>query len=189
MNVARGADNRKPAASDAEALVLGGNILSMLAAMGAFRRTGEQILATRGIQDISPDGWYSLRAYCEALTTIEQKMGPNTLFRIGTEIPNHIPLPPGLDTFEAVLGSFAPAFSMNHRGAGAGGITHSQTGAHAGRIVSGTPYPCDFDRGVIQGFFRKLLGPGYMFEHEPGSCKKQGGATCAHRVQRPKTLS
>ncbi|HKO16106.1 MAG TPA: hypothetical protein VJU87_07700 [Gemmatimonadaceae bacterium] len=188
MNVVRGAADRTPAQSDSDALVLGGNILSLLAAMGAFRRTGEQILASRGIQDISPEKWYPLRQYCDALTTIEQKMGPNTLFRIGTEIPNFIPLPPGLDTFEAVLGSFAPAFSMNHRGAGAGGITHSQSGPHEGRIVSGTPYPCDFDRGVIQGFFRKLLGPGYVFEHEPGSCKKNGGPQCAHRVLRPKTL-
>ena len=55
---------------DATAQVSGGNILSMLAAMGAFRRTGEQILAERGITQVTTDGWYSLRAYADGLNEI-----------------------------------------------------------------------------------------------------------------------
>ena len=43
----------------AAAQVSGGNILSMLAAMGAFRKTGEQILAERGITNVAATGWYT----------------------------------------------------------------------------------------------------------------------------------
>ena len=168
----------------AAAQVKGGNILSMLAAMGAFRKTGEQILAERGITKVTADGWYPLQAYAEGLAEIERRIGPNTLFRIGKEIPNHIQLPPGLDSFEKVTGSFGPAFSMNHRGAGAGGITFEITGPEEGTITSATPYPCDFDRGVIQGFYQKLLKVMLKHEHDPSTCKKKGDAQCVHRVAR-----
>jgi hypothetical protein len=164
------------------AMVSGGNILSMLTAMGAFRKTGEQILAGRGIANVTPEEWYSLPAYVEALNEIEARIGPKTLFRIGKEIPNHIQLPPGLDTFDKVIGSFGPAFSMNHRGAGAGGITFTIANPGIGTITSGTPYPCDFDQGVIQGFFRKLLKGTLKYEHDPSSCKKTGGMACVHYV-------
>ena len=166
----------------AAATVSGGNILSMLAAMGAFRKSGEQILSTHGITNAAADGWYMLDNYVAALNEIEARIGPNTLFRVGQEIPNHIKLPPGLDTFGKVIGSFGPAFSMNHRGAGAGGITFEITGADTGIITSGTPYPCDFDRGVIQGFFRKLVKGTLNYRHDASSCKKNGTATCVHNV-------
>lgn len=162
--------------------VSGGNILSMLAAMGAFRKSGEQILSTHAITNAAADGWYMLDDYVASLNEIEARIGPNTLFRIGQEIPNHIKLPPGLDAFEKVIGSFGPAFSMNHRGAGAGGITFELTGADTGIITSGTPYPCDFDRGVIQGFFRKLVKGKMHYSHDASSCKKKGTETCVHNV-------
>lgn len=164
------------------ATVSGGNILSMLAAMGAFRRGGEQILERHGITKVAADQWYQLGDYVAALQEIETKIGPSTLFRVGQEIPNHIKLPPGIDTFEKVIGSFGPAFSMNHRGAGAGGITFEITGPDAGVITSGTPYPCDFDRGVIQGFFRKLVKGTLTYSHDATRCKKQGTETCVHNV-------
>jgi hypothetical protein len=164
------------------ATVSGGNILSMLAAMGAFRRSGEQILSTHGITNAAADGWYMLDDYVAALNEIETRIGPSTLFRVGQEIPNHIKLPPGLDTFDKVIGSFGPAFSMNHRGAGAGGITFAITSPNTGIIISGTPYPCDFDRGVIQGFFRKLVKGPLNYSHDASSCKKKGTDTCVHNV-------
>jgi hypothetical protein len=71
---------------------------------------------------------------------------------------------------------------MNHRGAGAGGITFSITSPNTGIIISGTPYPCDFDRGVIQGFFRKLVKGTLNYSHDASSCKKAGTDTCVHNV-------
>src|ERR1700716_3975304 len=103
------------------ATVSGGNILSMLAAMGAFRRSGEQILSTHGITNAAADGWYRLDDYVAALNEIDTRIGPSTLFRVGQEIPNHIKLPPGIDTFEKVIGSVGPAVPMNHTAAGGGG--------------------------------------------------------------------
>jgi hypothetical protein len=169
-----------------DATVSGGNILSMLAAMGPFRRRGEQMLEEQGIRDVEVEGWYPLTAYVAALQSIGQKMGPNTLFQIGRQIPNHVPLPPGIDTFEKVLGSFGMAFDMNHRGAQPGAITYDMATQRTATITTGTPYPCDFDRGVIVGFFQKLLSTRVTVEPQDGApCKARGGETCSYGVTLP----
>jgi hypothetical protein len=169
-----------------DATVSGGNILSMLAAMGPFRRRGEQILEENGIGDVQVEGWYSLAAYVAALQAIGQKMGPNTLFQVGRQIPNHVPLPPGIDTFEKVLASFGMAFDMNHRGAQPGAITYVMKSNRTGTITTGTPYPCDFDRGVIVGFFQKLLSTRVTVDPVEGTpCKARGGETCTYGVTLP----
>lgn len=167
-----------------DALVSGGNILAMLAATGAFRKMAEQLLAERGIADVTPDEWYPLAPCAEVIHELEMKIGPNAVFRIGKEVPSHIQLPPGLDSFEKVAGSFAPAFALNHRNAGSGGIEHEITGPDAATIVSGTPYPCDFDRGVILGFFQTLLHLAPHYQHDAQLCKKRGSAVCVHYVSR-----
>lgn len=168
--------------------VSGGNILSMLAAMGPFRRRGEQLLEENGIRGVEAEGWYPLNAYVRSLRSIAEKMGPNTLFQIGRQIPNHVPLPPGIDTFEKVLASFGMAFDMNHRTDAAPGttITYTVQNPRTGTIVTGTPYPCDFDRGVISGFFQKLLATRIHVEPQSGApCKARGGETCTYTVTLP----
>src|SRR5512142_3144909 len=104
-----------------DALVSGGNILAMLAAMGAFRKLAKQLLTARGITKVSPEGSYSLDDCAAVLHELEHRIGPTAVFRIGKEIPNHIQLPPGLDSFEKVAGCFGPAFALNHRNADSGG--------------------------------------------------------------------
>ena len=167
-----------------DALVRGGDVLSMLAATGAFRKTAEQVLTEHGIVDIHADGWYPLGAYADVMRELEHRVGPNALFRIGKEIPNQIEMPAGLDTFERVAASFGPAFSMNHRNAGNGRIDYEISGPDSATIVSGTPYPCDFDRGVIMGFFQKLLHITPHYQHDNLLCKKKGAAVCIHYVSR-----
>lgn len=169
-----------------DATVSGGNILSMLAAMGPFRKRGEQILEENGVYSVTAEGWYSLEAYVRSLRAIGEKMGPNTLFQIGRQIPNHVPLPPGIDTFEKVLASFGVAFDMNHRGISPGTITFALKNPRTATITTGTPYPDDFDRGVIAGFFQHLLGVRPMVDtvtSEPA--KSRGGETTTYQVTLP----
>lgn len=167
-----------------DAQVSGSDVLSMLAATGAFRKTAEQLLADHAIVDVHPGEWYSLSAYAAAMHDLEHRVGPNAVFRMGKEISNQIALPPGIDTFEKVAASFGTAFALNHRNAGTGGIDHEITAPDSATIVSGTPYPCDFDRGVILGFFQKLLHITPHYQHDTLLCKKKGAAVCVHYVSR-----
>lgn len=173
--------NPRPYPSGIE--VSGGNILSMLAAMGPFRKRGEQLLAEQGIRNVTAEEWYPLEAYVRALETIGERMGPNTLFQIGKQIPDHVMLPPGIDTFEKVAASFEMAFDMNHRGGDAGKISYQMTGDRSVTIVTGTPYPTDFDKGVTQGFFHKLISTRVnVVEDTSQPSKRNGGETSTFLV-------
>jgi hypothetical protein len=159
-------------------------ILSALAAMGPFRRRGEQALAEHGIGEVDVEAWYPLGSYLGALEAIGERMGPNTLFQVGRQIPNHIALPPGLTSFAAVLGAFGAVYGASHRGVPDGAIAHELLSERSGRITSATPYPCGLDRGVIAGLFQHALGVRVVIE-EDGGCAKAGGGCCAYLVKLP----
>ena len=58
---------------------LGRTILSLLEAMGPFRRKGERILADAGIEVVDPNAWYPLETWVSGLRVIELQIGPKTL--------------------------------------------------------------------------------------------------------------
>ncbi len=164
--------------------VSGGNILSLLAALGSFRSMGEELLAEQGVSGVVAQGWYPLQGFLAALESISRKVGPHTLFQIGRRIPDHIFLPAKLNSFEDICAAFDAAFNLNHRGGDAGGIGYQVTGSRSATIVTSTPYPCDFDRGVIQGFFQRFMDSRVSVVHdEERACKAVGGTCCTYLVR------
>lgn len=164
--------------------VSGGNILSLLAAMGAFRERGEEILGENGIRGVTAQGWYPLQGFLATLDSISRTVGPHTLFQIGRRIPDHIFLPARINTFEDVCAAFDAAFDLNHRGGDAGGIGYHVTAIRSATIITSTPYPCDFDRGVIQGFFQRFMDRRVTVAHdETRACKALGGSSCTYLVR------
>jgi hypothetical protein len=167
-----------------DATVRGGVILSALAAMGPFRKRGEQALADHGIGAVDVEEWYPLGSYLDALEAIRDRMGPNTLFQVGRQIPRHVALPAGLNSFATVLTAFGTAYVTSHRGVPEGAVTHQLLSDRSGRITSATPYPCDLDRGVIVGLFQHLLDVRIVIEDE-GACGKEGGGCCTYAIKLP----
>jgi hypothetical protein len=167
-----------------DAAVRGGVVLSALAAMGPFRKRGEQALSEHGISAVDVEEWYPLGPYLDALDAIRERMGPNTLFQVGRQIPKHVALPAGLSSFAAVLSAFGTTYGTIHRGVPEGAVTHQLLTDRSGRITSATPYPCDLDRGVIVGLFQHLLDV-RVFVEEEGECAKPEGGCCAYLVKLP----
>jgi hypothetical protein len=167
-----------------DAAVRGGVILSALSAMGPFRKRGEQALAEHGIGAVDVEEWYPLGSYLEALEAIGERMGPNTLFQVGRQIPRHVALPAGLNSFATVLSAFGTTYGTSHRGVPEGAVTHQLLSDRSGRITSATPYPCDLDRGVIVGLFQHLLDV-RVFVEEEGGCAKAEGGCCAYLIKLP----
>lgn len=173
-----------PHNATAHAETLGRTILSLLEAMGPFRRKGERILADAGIAEVDPNAWYPLATWVAVLRTIEKQIGPKTLERAGRKIAEHADLPPGVDTFEKLLAGFGIAYGMNNRGPNAGSISCTVLGDRRARIQFNTPYPCEFERGVVQGFFSNFRDPNARLlemEHTDG-CRDSGGASCAYAL-------
>ncbi|MDQ3522857.1 MAG: hypothetical protein M3434_11050 [Gemmatimonadota bacterium] len=58
------------------------------------------------------------------------------------------------------------------------------TGSRSADIVTSTPYPCDFDRGVIQGFFQRFMDGRVTVMHDAHrACKALGGTSCTYLVR------
>ena len=159
-----------------------------------------EILAQNGIQDPQRDGWYLQQSWLNAFKAIAEKIGPNTLYNIGTKIPENAKWPPHVDTIDKALASIDIAYHMNHQienevlfnpnnGQMKEGIGHygfELLNENKAKMVCDNPYPCDFDRGIITNtavIFNKS-GNQYprVLHDDSGSCRKKGHNACNYIV-------
>ena len=83
--------------------VLGEVVLSLVNVMGAFKSISLDALRENGIVDPQPEKWYSQQAWLDSFKVIAEKVGPNTLYQVGRQVPQQYRFPPGIDSLETVL--------------------------------------------------------------------------------------
>ncbi len=165
--------------------VKGEVVLSFVAVMGAFRRLADEILAKNGIVDPRPGKWYSQQAWLNSFKAITEEIGPKTLFVLARQIPLAAPIPPELDTLEKALFNLDRSYRETHRGGDVGHYIFYKTGERCGRVETRNPYPCDFDRGLLDALAHRLeAGNPYVdiHHHDESPCKKQGAESCLYTV-------
>ena len=166
-------------------MVTGHSVLSVVNGMGTFKQTALQILGRHGIQTPQPNEWYSQQAWLDAFREINQSIGAATLCQIGRSIPASAKFPPGIDTIEKALASIDAAYHMNHRGGEIGHLAFSKSGDRTGTFTCKNPYPCDFDRGIIEAMAARFKPAGAIVkvQHDPAKpCRKTGGDSCTYLV-------
>jgi len=182
------------------AKVSGDALLAMVEGLGAFKNFALQILEENGIKDSQRDKWYSQQSWLNAFKTIAEKVGPNTLYNIGTKIPENAKWPPHVDTIEKALASIDVAYHMNHQidnevlfnpntGVMKEGIGHygfEKLGEKEVKMVCNNPYPCDFDRGIISNTVAIFNKNGKQYpkvaHDDSGSCRNKGDNACNYIV-------
>ncbi|MFB6193863.1 MAG: hypothetical protein ABEI75_02250, partial [Halobaculum sp.] len=138
-------------APDRDAQVRGAAIVSVLEGVpAAFESRAERILADHGIENLDPEGWYAMQSYLDAYRTIVEEIGEVTLRQIGRTTPETAEWPPGVETPLDALQSIDDAYRMNHRGEGIGSYDVTET-AEGARVVSRTPYPCEYEVALVKG--------------------------------------
>ncbi|MEM7350540.1 MAG: hypothetical protein AAF657_07025 [Acidobacteriota bacterium] len=165
--------------------VLGEVVLSLVNVMGAFKRLALGILAEHDIHDPQPDQWYSQQAWLDSFRKISEEIGPNTLYQIGRQIPQQHYFPPGVDSIESVLGDLDGAYRNAHRGGEVGHYNFQLIGMQSGKMTCDNPYPCDFDRGIIQALADRFEPEGSLVDvrHDDSApCKKQGDDSCTYII-------
>ncbi|MFX1388482.1 MAG: hypothetical protein ACFE9Z_00285 [Promethearchaeota archaeon] len=178
--------------------VSGDAILAMVDGLGAFKTMAMQILETNGIKDPRRDEWYLQQNWLNAFKVIAEKVGPFTLYNIGTKIPENAKWPPHVDTIEKALASIDVAYHMNHRinnevlfdpdtGVMKEGIGHygfQILEQNKVKMECNNPYPCDFDKGIISNTVKVFSKEGSQFpriDHE-NLCRKNGNNACNYIV-------
>jgi hypothetical protein len=173
-------------ASSSAVEVNGETVLAILAGMGASSSRAHKILETHGIKDPKPGQWYSQQAWLDAFKEISDTLGPNTLFRIGTKIPEQAKFPPEIKSIEQALGALNVAYQMNHRGGAIGSYDFRLVDKSRGIMVCNNPYPSDFDRGLIKAMadrFKPQTVAVAVDLDESKPTRKSGGETCTYIVK------
>ena len=165
--------------------VNGETVLSIVAGMGTSSSRATRILAKHGLEDPKPGTWYNQQRWLDAFKEIAETVGPNTLYRIGMQIPAHAKFPPQITTIEQGLAAIDMAYKMNHRGGEIGCYAFQSTGPKRAKLVCNNPYPSDFDRGIIQAMANRFKPEGSFVTVELDATqptRKQGGESCTYLV-------
>lgn len=166
--------------------VYGKSLLSFVEGMEIESQKALQILKENGLADIDPAKWYSQQAWLNALKQIAETVGPHTLYNIGTKIPENAKFPPGIDSIEKALESIDTAYHMNHRGGKIGNYRFKQSPDGSLYFICDSPYPCEFDRGIIEGLARKFTPEGRFLtvKHDDSApCRDRGDDSCTYHIQ------
>lgn len=178
--------------------VNGQTVLSVVEG-STIKKSALKFLSKNGINDPQPGHWYSQQSWLDAFRAIATEVGHLTLFQIGKKIPENADWPPQVKDVHGALASIDIAYHMNHRiggrvlfdpatGAMAEGIGHYQyqrTGDTSARMVCNNPYPCDFDRGIIESAANKFKPSGFrvtVVHDAPDHCRMRGGDDCSYTV-------
>jgi hypothetical protein len=155
-----------------------------------FRSSGLLILEKHGLSDPKPDSFYALQRFLDAMKEISDSFSAQMLFRVGEQIALHAVLPPGIDDLQKCLSSIDVAYHMNHRGGEIGRYEYKFLGTQGGlekaTITCPNPYPCAFDRGVIEGFARRFKLPEFhdvIVRHDDSApCRRKGNESCTYVI-------
>lgn len=119
---------------------------------------GRSILYNRGLGQLEVDKFYPLQSMLDAMDDLAEKFSADVLYLVGINISVTAKLPPGMTDMNSVLTHLHEAFMANHQGSNLGGWEYLydglNQGMHRGRVIGTTPYPCAFDRGVLESFGR-----------------------------------
>lgn len=138
--------------------VSGGVIEAFVNAIPGRQASRLELLQKYGIINPQKSSWYPLQNLLSTFEEIFGKGGSDTSFQlIGKAIVSNAKFPRTVGTEEA-FSSLNEAYKMNHQGGDIGQYTLSFFGLEKKEIKMdvNTPYPLEFDKGVLLGVFLKF---------------------------------
>ncbi len=184
--------------------VNGTTIWAVIDGMGNNKYLGIQILEEEGLKDVieKKDEWYLQEKWLKCFEKIEETIGNEALFRIGTRIPFNAVIPIEINDIKSALNSIDKAYHINHRNS-KGEILFDPSKGKENEILEGighyellsinenmreafmkckNPYPCDFDMGILISFC-KLGGVEVLVEHKDLKiCRKKQKDYCIYKI-------
>jgi hypothetical protein len=140
---------------DPAATVRAANVRATLDAFRLMPAMGRRLVERHKLafDDLASDKFVPLQHWLDALRDLQAGVGDAVLCRVGMAVIENALFPPQLHRVEAALEVLDKIYYMNHRG----DVGHY----HTRRLPNGTwevrcetPYPRQFERGLIQGFCR-----------------------------------
>ena len=166
--------------------VSGEAVLAFVNGMGGLKNKALEILLENGITNLEKGNWYSQQAWLNAFKKIADDVGPFTLYCIGARIPVDAQFPPDIISLETAFSSINTAYYMNHRGGKIGNYTFQKFQDGSFHFICDNPYPCEFDRGIIESIGRRFIPEGRYLtcKHDDSApCRNKGDGSCTYHVE------
>jgi hypothetical protein len=139
--------------------------------------------------------WYTEESFLLVFEAITKEVGVNSLYGVGRAMIENATLPPHICDVPSALGSLDVAYHMNHRKNGVTmfdpqtglmleGIGHMITTIVPDEnrivVVCDTPYPCEFERGIVSGFASRFVPTARTVHEQTAPCRKKGAESCTY---------
>ncbi len=168
-----------------DAVVLGQSMLAFVEC--SARDEIWDVLEAHGLHEIDPDQWYSQQAWLDVLRDVmHQGNAMFNLVSIGMKLSEKFPMPPEINTIGDALAALDDIFRMSNPDAEPGIMQVEMVEPRHVRVLSMTPYPDDFEYGVIYGLARQYLPPGgdLVVRHvDDAPCRKDGEDSCTYDIR------
>ncbi|MGE5341196.1 MAG: hypothetical protein ACM3SY_06905 [Candidatus Omnitrophota bacterium] len=158
-------------------------LVSVIEGMGALKPRAYEILEDYGISNPETDRWYPQKIWLDTLRCMGTVFGPHVVYQIGLRMPEYLTFPPATDTLEKALSVLDQVYQRDHNGDKVGNYVFKDYGNEFATIVCSSPYPCEWDRGLIEGTVKKFKTNGLFafVRHDlVQECRKKGDDSCTY---------
>jgi hypothetical protein len=188
--------------------VSGRSVVGFLNGFAAFRALASKYLLREGVGQADGEGfvvvaaehWYPLPGYLRAFRAISLEVSDSIVEALGRAVMQNVYWPPEANTLDGMVRHIDVGYHMHHRHNGQPlfdprtNVMHEGIGHYRGmqlapnlfEVRCENPYPCAFDRGLLEGALRRLgrMRGSYEIIHESTApCRAQGGKSCTLRIR------
>jgi len=136
------------------------------------------------LDDLRPDNFVPVQSWLDALHELSRSGNASILRTVGSAIIENADFPPTFQSVEDVLLALDAIYHMNHKG-DVGHYRVSQLDDGSVEIRCETPYPRQFERGLVEGIARhKRLTKGASYGVEYADGPQGADHTCTLRVRK-----
>lgn len=179
---------------------------TIYAGFGPYRAVASRFLLEHGLGEVGPDrkarldlrAWYPLAPLLDALASVLEEVGEQAAFQAGLAVPDNAVFAPGVRDLASALDAVNASYHLNHRRGGRvmfdlrtgevlEGIGHyriERLGPARRLVTSDTPYPCDYEQGLLRAFVERFerCGRPSVAHAETSGCRRRGDRACAYVV-------
>jgi len=128
----------------------------MLDSIHAMGRAARSVVNKHIIGELDPDGWYPQQTWLDILREAADEMQLD-LLTIGNRVAANFQMPDGAFSLSRLLELVEDSYHTTHRHADPVHVSATQVAEREVHIVDNSPYPDEFQYGVIFGLFQKLM--------------------------------